>query len=251
MTAPDDPDFERLVRRAEAERRAELNADLGDEMAGRETGRIKRFLPGEASLETQKKRERDVDRQFMSLLDQLLLDPVYRARYEAFGVFLASAETRADRLLDEAEDALSAIREKTESMLDQASRLPDGRRVFRSSDGRVIDEHGQAVSDDDAASVVWRDGAPTAEAYLEARRKERDIQAHLIELQKLRTDLGGVRDRYTDPDNPLTIQEMDEHQSLIEHHLFEMEASASFNPLLNSPEDPAFKASTSIIKPIL
>ena len=80
-----DEDFREIAERANAEYRAEVTRAYGNEIAGREAGRMKRHLPGEASLEAaQKRRDKDA-RRMMSALEQLLLDPIYRAKYEAFG----------------------------------------------------------------------------------------------------------------------------------------------------------------------
>lgn len=252
MKPPRKPDdFEDITAAQNSRARAEDARAHGDETAGRETGRQKRFLPGEASPEARKKRERDANRQFATALDRLLQDPVYRARYEAFGSFLTTARSRTDDLLDQAQTALGDIRGALDDMLNRANRLPDGRRVFRRADGSVIDENGEPVSDEDAASVVWKDGAPTAEDYLEARRKEQEAVAHLHELQQLQAELGGISDRYDDPDNPLSIEEMDHYENEIEEHLADVSNPADWKPSAEPPSVPGAPAIASVAKPIL
>lgn len=210
MNGPDQETFETITRKDDERRRAELVADYGNEAAGRDTGRMKRHFPGETGAAKDARKREEATRRMLNALDQLLLDPVYRARYEAFGSFLTDAETRTDTLLDRAELALAEASTKLDEVLQGANRSLDGRRVFRFADGRVIDENGETLDADEAAGIVWKSDAPTAEEFIEAKRRRDDAELHLHELQGFRTDLGEVRDRYEDADNPLAIEEMDD-----------------------------------------
>lgn len=212
-------DFELMAAMEKAKARAEALRDLGHEMAGLETGRLSRFLTGDGSAAAIEKRRRERTGQMMSALDVLLQDAVYRAHYEAFGTFLTTAETRTEDMLADARQALASVGEDIETMLETANRLPDGRRVFRFADGLVIDEEGAVLSEEETAGIVWKNGAPSAEDYLAARRREEAAATILQELDALRGDLGDIRGRYEDPDNPLSIDEMDDAEASIENRI--------------------------------
>lgn len=127
MTAPRDP--------TETLRRQEFD-DLQNEIAGRETGRQARFLPGRNQTSEQERKKREA-RAFQKQLDLLLQDPIYRAKYEKVMDTLRDAErateaalARLDGLIEDAQSAL-------QDMADRAARLPDGTRVFRDADEPV------------------------------------------------------------------------------------------------------------------
>ena len=118
--------------------------DLQNEFAGRDTGRMQRFLSRDAfdQMDRRKAKEREVVR---NLLQILLEDPVYRDRYErvrgALDKVAAATEKAVARLKEQfivAEHELAAIQ-------DRAARLPDGSRVYRDADGVVRREDGSIV----------------------------------------------------------------------------------------------------------
>lgn len=114
--------------------------DLANERAGRNTGRMRRFLPVDASPQRDKRDNEERDVLLAHSIDVSLaqlrsrLDEIERAAREA----LLEAEERLRR----AQDAYAALQQ-------QAHRLEDGRRVYRSeTDGLVYDEEGRVVAID-------------------------------------------------------------------------------------------------------
>ncbi len=187
-----------------ASRRKRGFADLQNEIAGRETGRQARFLTTDGGgSEVDKKRR--AERAFRNALDALLAsDPEYRALYEELGEALGAAEANADTVISKLQSDLSALDGEIADMRDRAARLPDGRRVFRFADGRVVDENGETLPIELAEGIQWPIGAPSGEAYFGALEQHDDLSALLSEWHAYRNDtLGGIRDRYDDRDDPM------------------------------------------------
>ena len=213
-----DVDVSRRVR--SERRRAEDFDDLQHELSGQETGRQQRFLPDTARSRAEKQRRRERTDRLLTELDSWLRDPIYRAQYEAFGDFLNEAESATETALSKAVAALGEARDRLQSVLDKANVLPGGTKVFRAADGRIMDENGNVVSTEDAAGIVWRDGAPTYEEYLAAKRRAEDVRNLVDDVRSFQTDvLGTARNRWEDTDDPITPEEMEKWRRRIEQEV--------------------------------
>jgi len=100
------------------------------------------------------------------------------------------------------------VRERIENMLLEAHVLPDGRRVFRTRDGRqVFDEHGQEVSSD----VLKVDAIDPRKPVWEDFRSDRAEEARLVEergqLQEYQQKLDDARSKANDGN--LTSDDLD------------------------------------------
>ncbi|GLO71329.1 hypothetical protein MACH17_28460 [Phaeobacter inhibens] len=178
-------------------------ADQQHEVAGLETGRRARFLGGQTGHAAQLKKDRD-ERAFRDVLEMLLQDPEYRALYEELGETLGAAEQNADGVIADLEAELADLQRDLDQMLEAAPCLPNGARVFRFGDGRVMDELGQEVAPEIAEGIIWPPDAPSAEAYLANRDRQVALNDLLEQWQGYRNDtLGGIRDRYDDRDDPM------------------------------------------------
>lgn len=203
-------------------RAARDGAHLNDELAGRDTGRQARFLPGEAGTGTSDPVERRA-KTYRDMLDLLLAtDPIYAAQYANALEALDRAEAATEIAIVDARQDLAEAEAALEDVLDRASRLPDGRRAFRAADGTVYDEHGQRLSDAEAAGTVWKGGAPSYEDYLRAKKAAEAAQRVLDDLLLYQTDvLGHWRDRMEDRENPPTPQKLDAMQRQIDEKVAE------------------------------
>ncbi|MEL7111890.1 MAG: hypothetical protein AAGK93_02970 [Pseudomonadota bacterium] len=212
----DDTDRE-ILRLTAAWRVAQDGADLNNEVAGRQTGRQTRFLPGDATGDRSTPAERRA-KVYRDLLDLLLTsDPIYAARYAEAEALLDRAGAATEAAIAEAQSAAAEAAEALEDVLDRANRLPDGRRVFRAADGAVFDEHGQRLSDAEAAGIVWKDDAPSYEAYRRVREQADASQQTLNDLLLYQVDvIGHWRGRMDDRANPPSLEELDEMQRQIE-----------------------------------
>lgn len=179
--------------------------DLQNEIAGRDTGRISRFLTAdEGPSRADEKRRKD--KAYRDTLDMLLAtDPEYLALYTKLGNELSDGEVEADSIIAGLQTAIATLEEQIDEMRADAPALPDGRRVFRYADGRVVDETGTLVSPELAEGVIWRDGSPSAEEYFEALEKRQSTSDLLEQWVTYRHDhLGDLRNRYDDRDEPMT-----------------------------------------------
>lgn len=194
-------------------RRREDEKDFHDEMSGRDTYKIARYLSAEQREDRKEHRSTQARRaDGMSRLQSLLASStayakIYNDTFDA----LRDAEAATERAIARATEALEAAQLKVQSTLDRAAKLPDGTRVFKDKRGEVWNEHGQRVSDGDAAGIEWRGNEPAYEQFLEDRESVKDRLTHLEDLQGYRVDtLGRIRGEMMDKDNPKSADELEQ-----------------------------------------
>ena len=216
MKALFDPD-----KAARASARQQSFDDLQNEVADRETGRQRRFLPAadERSPNGERKRQ-EAGQAYQSMLEVLMADPVYRARYDGVMNRLRDAEQateaaldRISRMMDETEDAI-------EDMEDRAARLPDGAMVFADASGTVRRADGSIVPDHLVDTILWTGNEPSYEDYNAQQGRLADLEEARTEVEQYRDDvLGPARDRMADDDNPPSLDELDEIMDDIEANM--------------------------------
>lgn len=208
-------DMDTAARHARAEaakaRRRDLH-DLGNEQAGRETGRARRFLGPDAEDGSLDRRGKRAERRFRDLLELLLVtDPSYARLYRQADERLREAENKADAALAALAKALEAARRDEKELIDRAPKLSDGRAVFRRADGAVVDAEGRVIAGLSAADIVWPPSAPRYEALREAGMRAAELEAAIDDLGAFRTDvLGRWRDRLEDGDDPPSAEMLKE-----------------------------------------
>ena len=177
--------------------------DLNNEMAGREVGRIERFnvATGE-DAGPDGRRRKESDR--LGALEQLLMqDPAYRELYQRVTDRLETAEIAVIQALSAVRERITLMQDRFTEMLERASELPDGTKVFRTRDGtRAYTEDGELLTPEQMAGVHWRDDAPSWEEFTEARdardvavQAEQDIldfQEQVIDPARERIDSGEI-----------------------------------------------------------
>ena len=206
-----------LIERQREDRRRQDHEDFHNEMAGRDVGRIRRFLPEDhpANPRARDRKERRAEGR-MTVLQAMLADPSYAALYTETLDLLQAAEAKTETALTEAREALAEAESTLEETLDNASVLPNGTRVFRDRDGNVYTEDGGRVTGDDLEAIVWRPGSPSYEEFKAAKRAVDDARSKIDVLLLYQTDvLGHARDRLNDPDNPPTEEELRDIQDRI------------------------------------
>ncbi len=149
---------------------------------------------------------------------EMLENPIYAAARQEFGDFLSSVEQATEAAIAMALQACEQAQATLQATLDNANRLPDGRAVFRDpATGNVYTEDGTLVSPEEAEAIVWKDGAPTYQDYLEAQRQAEEARLRLEEIERYQREvLGPARDRFDDDDDPMTPDEFDKHRKRIE-----------------------------------
>lgn len=236
------------TRVSDAKRQADWD-DLQNELAGNETGRMKRFLgPGDdrSPEAKRKKRERDLHRQ---MLADLLLDPVYKAKYDLAWSTLRKAEGAVVSALDRIDRDIVKAKSKLDDMEDRAARVPGGDLVFRDQNGIVRYANGDVVADDLAATILWSGNEPSFEDY-------RDMSEHLSALQAQRRDveayetdvLGHARDRLGDENDPLSMEELD---AMVERIQLNSPTALGKMADASSPVMPAAESVASISVPVI
>lgn len=205
-------------RQAAADERRRLDFDdLQNELAGWETGRMRRFLNADArdGREVRGKRERDASS--LSRLQLLLAsDPAYKALYDETFDKLREAEKRTADALTLARAAERNAQTQLDGLIANAAMLPDGTRVFRDKDGKIWRENGTIVGNEDAASIVWRGDEPSYEDYRTALTDRDASTSAVAEIERYQVEtLGTARDRLTDEDNPLNSEELQRMQKAL------------------------------------
>ncbi|BBK42808.1 hypothetical protein STVA_28280 [Allostella vacuolata] len=110
-------------------------------------------------------------------------------KIETFTVRLDQYDTATVGALMENSRLLEQVRERIDEMLLDAHVLPDGRRVFRTRDGKqVFDEHGQEVD----AETVHPDTIDPRRPFWETFKAELDERERLLQE---RTQLHDYQDR--------------------------------------------------------
>lgn len=189
--------------------------DLQNEIAGRETGRIRRFLPGDHRAEQLARNSRD---QALTALQLMLMNnPEYAALYHEVDDLLSRAETATERALLKSERDLIQAEDSLRDTLENANKLPDGTAVFKDAKGNVWTEDGRLLEPGEAESIVWKDGAPTYEDYRKQKQATEEIREQIEALRRYQIDvIGDARDRMNDQDNPPTKKELEKIQKDIE-----------------------------------
>lgn len=209
-------DFELITAFQQARARAQDERDLFDASAGRETGRLHKPNFQDRAKEAEVRQKERYKQALLTALARMLADPVYAARYEAFGALLRTAQTQAEQALAAAEASVIATRTALQALEDGANRLPDGSLVFRAADGRIVDALWQEIDAEAAAGIVWKDGASGYEDYLATKHQTAAAWQRLEEIRRYRIDvLGDARDRWEDENTPITMDEMDRLEALI------------------------------------
>ena len=218
MTVPVDPKDAAQV----AGRKRDFD-DLQNELAGRETGRQERFFPGDERSASAERKKQGSEQAFRSMLDMLLADPVYRARYEQVMTRLREAEQATEAALDRISNLIGETEDAVRDMEDRAAKLPDGTMVFRDANGVVRRADGSVVEAYLVDTILWSGNEPSYEDYRAQQDRLADLEESRAEVERYRDDvLGPARDRITDASNPPSLDELDAIMDDIENEMPEI-----------------------------
>ena len=193
-------------------RQAQDHDDLQHEIAGREVGRIGRFLPEKAKFGGASDKKRTERTEALTRLQILMINnPAYSALWHETVDVVTKAEIAAETALEKAQTRLEEADEAVEAMLDRAARLEDGRSVFRDAQGRVWTEDGELVSGSDADAIDWPPGAPGYEEFKAQKDAAQRARQDIDDIRRYQVDvLGTARDRMSDPENPPSEDELNQ-----------------------------------------
>lgn len=193
--------------------------DLNNEIAGVDTGRAPRFLldtdrDPQSENSEKKKRERATN----MLLYMLEHDAQYAKQYYEVSEKLKNAQQVAERAMMSIDHRLAESDRSLQFFRDNASKLEDGTRIFKSSNGSIYTEDGQRLDDEKAQTTHISDDAPSWEQYRAAQEKHADLLRSKNNIERYERDvLGPAQERMQDQDNPMTKEELDILAGDIEH----------------------------------
>ncbi len=195
----DGEDYRDMFSRASADARRQRDFDdLQNETSGLDAGRMKRFLHGARDPATLEKERKAREKTMLSALDALLLsDPEYAKLYEETWAQMVRAEKLADEILGKAEMRLVEI-------LDSATRLEDGRAVFKDEKGQLRTEDGKLIDPALAEGLAFPEDAPSYEDYRATRERIDKVRTYQVEV------LGSAREVLSDREHPATKEELED-----------------------------------------
>lgn len=183
--------------------------DLQNEIAGREVGRIERFLPGGAHSAASSGKAKQERAEALSRLQLLLSDPAYAALYRETTTALADAQNKLEQMLERVQLEMQRTEAALEEMRDRAARLEVGTRVYRDRDGNVRTEDGKIIEDALAVGIIWNGTEPSFEdMQAELARKER-LEALESDILAGQAEIGDMQAALQDDEDPPTESEME------------------------------------------
>lgn len=169
--------------------------------------RLQQDMREQAKLRERRKDE--ADRENGDDLLALAATVVSSAQLQHFNESLSEYDAATVAALQRNDEALAAAEERLALLLEGAFVLPDGRRVFRTEDGRyVFDENGQAIPPEVIEAGDIPDGYTSWEDYDSAADVIRRLVEERRELIEFQEELDEARERANDGD--LTQDELDE-----------------------------------------
>lgn len=140
------------------------------------------------------------------------------ASVEAFEARLAEYDYALIEALQENEKNLKAARERLDNLLEDAYVLPDGRRVFKTSDGtRVFDEHGQELSREEIDPDAIEDFRPSWEEWQTATSTYTGLNEEREKLLRFQEQVDDVRERLAQ--GSVSEQELAELETLLDNDM--------------------------------
>ena len=188
-------------------KQAQIDAtDIHAERAGLETGRIERFHAGGDVRRTEEAERKKGEgwRSFLSLLDRLMENPVYKAAVERAKYLLTEIQDKMDAAVLRNAESIQRLQNLRDDLLERAFKLPDGRAVFRVADGSLILADGSLLNEaSDLASPHIPEGQyPSYEQYAGVRDALYSARERRNRLTDIVARLDGARSKLRDPDNP-------------------------------------------------
>jgi hypothetical protein len=152
------------------------------------------------------RKEEIEDRRNAEFVMAVMATPV---QLQEFTVKLDRYDTATVEALMENGEKLQEVRKQLDQMLLEAHVLPDGRRVFRTRDGKqVFDEVGKEVGADVIRADAIHPGKPSWELYHANRGREATLQEERTHLQDYQQKLDDAR--VTVKEGGLTKEDLDQ-----------------------------------------
>lgn len=197
-------ELEAINRAADEQRRTQNLDDFNNEMAGRDTGRIKRFGFDQARQNATQDKKRK-----QSAFEQLMMNPAYREAWTSAMNAVNQAEEAVYHALIKAGDTLHHAQRQYQELLDKAASTDDGQRVFKDKHGDVYTEDGEKLSADEAAQIDWRGDDPSREDQVHMQDALTTAQEEFDRINGHSNRLVEIREEMTpSKSNPLSLDEI-------------------------------------------
>lgn len=183
--------------------------DYNHAIAGVDVGRMRKHIPQSATDPTTGRKETTAERLSRTLQWLLLNDERYARAHKAAVAAVNETMDAAATALSDIKAALKQATTDIEDMLARAASLPDGQKVFRDSEGGVVDENGMRVSNELSDSIIWHGDEPTYDEYREHLDRADDLRRAHDELLGIETELGGYQGELIDDENPPSTDRLD------------------------------------------
>lgn len=182
--------------------------DLQNEVAGREVGRIARFLPEDVRNPEQSEKRKAERAEMLTRLQLMMRDPAYAALYRDTTDGLRKAQSDLDRMREQAQRILDEENEALARIDVRAARDSEGRAVFKDQGGETRYADGELVAEEEAAGIVWRGDEPTLEdREFHAERLAR-IEGIIADIDAGQAEIGDMQDDLLNDDDPKSADDL-------------------------------------------
>ena len=190
-----DIDLQDAMARAARDTREVLSfADSQMEARGTNV-RNNRFHLAETSGHQIIEQQKEKEASFATIQILLENNPLYMQQFQRVMNLLDRAEDLIEQAFKQLRPKLETQTKAFDETCNKANRTHDGRMVFKDKDGNVVDQNGKIVDPLDAASVVWREDAPTYEEFLMKKRAMEETRRQIEELERYQVEvIGDIRD---------------------------------------------------------
>ncbi len=181
-----DQHFEQAELTRKEKQQQQDKEDYNNEMAGNDTGRIKRF-----SANKENQTEQDQKKKREKSLQDLLMNEEYLAAWNTATDAVNSAQGAVYDALIKARDDLTIAEKDHAELLSRAITLEDGRKVFLDDDGSVYGENGHEIQDHNSMhhhhshAPSWRDFKDSRDHLIKADQHYDDIAEKETRLQEI------------------------------------------------------------------
>lgn len=177
--------------------------DLQNEMAGRDVGRIGRFLPTNAKTADASGRSKQDRTEALTRLQAMMTNnPAYAALFEETANVLMDAQSRLEIVLERVQLEIQRSQSALDEKLERAARLPDGTQVFKDQNGDIRREDGSKVSDDLAATILWNGTEPTLEDVQADRQRLQRLGILADDIHAGQAEIGDMQAEINEDDDP-------------------------------------------------
>ncbi|WP_299829035.1 hypothetical protein [uncultured Roseobacter sp.] len=202
-------DLETFSLKAHFAKHAQDFDDLQNEMAGRDVGRIERFL--NADIREDKisgKRGTRKEAGLTNLQILMMNNPAYAALFEETVQVLSDAQRELDDLLQRVQAEIKQANAALDDKLDCAAKLPDGTNVFKDQNGDIRTEDGTLVAPELAATILWRGDEPTLETVNAAKERLNRLTDLANDVRAGQAEIGGMQSGMADETEPPSADDL-------------------------------------------